>query len=68
MLELQKTQGRRADPLEEEMAIHSSIIARIIPWTQEPGRLSPWGRKESGMTEAPTCQKPHFWGLDVKIE
>ena len=27
------------DPLEKEMAIHSSIIAWKIPWTEEPGRL-----------------------------
>ena len=27
------------DLLEEEMAIHSSIIARRIPWTEEPGGL-----------------------------
>ena len=26
------------DPLEEEMATHFSILARRIPWTQEPGR------------------------------
>ena len=40
------------DPLEKEMAIHSSIIAWKIPWTEEPSRLhSPWGRKESDMTE-----------------
>ena len=25
------------DPLEEEMATHSSILARRIPWTEEPG-------------------------------
>ena len=25
------------DPLEEEMAIHSSILAWEIPWTEEPG-------------------------------
>ena len=25
------------DPLEEKMASHSSILARIIPWTEEPG-------------------------------
>ena len=40
------------DPLEKEMAIHSSTIARKIPWTEEPGRLhSPWDRKESDTTE-----------------
>ena len=27
------------DPLEEEMATHSSILAWEIPWTKEPGRL-----------------------------
>ena len=25
------------DPLEKEMAIHSSILASKIPWTEEPG-------------------------------
>ena len=35
------------------MAIHSSVLAWKIPWTEEPGRLySPWGRKESDMAEA----------------
>ena len=27
------------DPLEKEMATHSSIVAWEIPWTKEPGRL-----------------------------
>ena len=31
------------DPLEEEMAIHSSILAWKIPWTEEPGRLQSLG-------------------------
>ena len=29
----------REDPLEEGMAIHSSILAWRIPWTEEPGKL-----------------------------
>ena len=29
----------REDPLEKEMAIHSSTIAWKIPWTEDPGRL-----------------------------
>ena len=29
----------RKDPLEEEMATHSSILAWEIPWTEEPGGL-----------------------------
>ena len=39
------------DPLEEEMATHSSIIAGRVPWTEEPGSYSPWGHKESDMIE-----------------
>ena len=31
------------DPLEEEMAIHSRILAWKIPWTEEPGRLQSLG-------------------------
>ena len=40
------------DPLEKEMATHSTILAWRIPWTEEPGGLhSPWGHKELNMTE-----------------
>ena len=31
------------DPLEKEMAIHSSTLAWTIPWTEEPGRLQSMG-------------------------
>ena len=31
------------DPLEKEMATHSSILAWRIPWTEEPGRLQSLG-------------------------
>ena len=41
----------REDPLEEGMATPYSILARRIPWTEEPRRLSPWGFKESDMTD-----------------
>ena len=33
----------REDPLEKEMAIHSSTIAWKIPWTEEPVRLQSMG-------------------------
>ena len=33
----------KEDPLDEEMATHSSILARIIPWTEEPDRLQSIG-------------------------
>ena len=40
----------REDPLEKEMASHSSILAWRIPWTEEPGRLQSMGSQESDMT------------------
>ena len=41
------------DPLKEEMATHSSILAWEIPWTEEPGRLQSMGSQESqtGLSE-----------------
>ena len=38
------------DPLEEEMATHSSILAWRIPLKEEPGRLQSMGLQESDMT------------------
>ena len=38
------------DPLEEEMATHSSTVACRIPWTEEPGRLQSMGLQELDMT------------------
>ena len=39
------------DPLEKELATHSSIHAWKIPWTKSLVGYSPWGRKESDTTE-----------------
>ena len=36
------------DPLEEGMASHSSILAWIIPWTEEPGGLESTGSQRVG--------------------
>ena len=36
------------DPLEEGMAIHSSILAWRIPWTEEPGGLQSVGSQSVG--------------------
>ena len=43
---MQETQVQslgQEDPLEEEMATHSSILVWKIPWTEEPGRLQSMG-------------------------
>ena len=48
------------DPLEEEMATHSSILAWRIPWTEEPGGLQSMGLqrgKHDYMTEH-ACTSP----------
>ena len=50
---MQETQVRSLgweDPLEKEMATHSSILAWEIPWTERVGH-SPWVHKESDTTE-----------------
>ena len=39
------------NPLEEGMATHASILAWRIPWTRSLAYCSPWGQKESNMTE-----------------
>ena len=41
----------QAEPLEEEMAAHSTILAWRIPRTEEPGSLWSMDRKESDTTE-----------------
>ena len=40
------------DPLEEEMAPHSSILAWEIPWTEQPGELQSMGvTEDSDLTQ-----------------
>ena len=49
----QETQVRslgQEDPLEKEMAAHSGILVWEIPWTEEPGGLSPGGCTELDTT------------------
>ena len=50
---MQETQVRsldQEDPLEKEMAIHSSILAWKTLWTEKPGRLLSMGLQESDTT------------------
>ena len=44
------------DPLEKEMATHSSTLAWRIPWTEETGGLQSMGPQELAMTE---CTRAH---------
>ena len=43
MQEMQVQSLGREDPLEEEMAAHSNVLAWRIPWTEKPGRLQSTG-------------------------
>ena len=54
---------RGEDPLEEEMTIHSSILAREIPWTEESGGLQSMG---SHMTEWVT--HTHIQNISINSE
>ena len=38
----------REDPLEKEIATHSSTLAWKVPWTEEPGRLQSMGSQRVG--------------------
>ena len=50
----------REDPLEQEMATHSSILGWRIPWKEEPGGLHPQGHKELGTTDRLTLSLSTF--------
>ena len=51
------------DPLEEEMATHSSILAWRIPWTEGPGRLQSIGLQRVGhdLATEHACKTPEFY-------
>ena len=51
------------DPLEKEMATHSSILAWRIPWTEEPDRLQSTGSPRVGHdgSNLCTCVQAYFY-------
>ena len=52
----------REDPMEKEMATHSSTLAWKIPWTEEPSGLQSRGSQESDTTE-----QLHFHVTSAKL-
>ena len=58
------------DPLEKEMATHSSILAWRIPWIEKPGRLQSKGfqrvRHNWATNTFPSFQMPHLSLIAVK--
>ena len=55
----------REDPLEKEMAIHSSTIAWKIPWTEELGRLQSMGSQRVGHDWATSLSLHRWWECKV---
>ena len=65
LLTMRETQLRslgQEDPLEEEIATHSSTLALKIPWTEDRGRLQSMGLQRVDVTE-----QLHFTSL-IKIK
>ena len=60
MWETQVLSLGREDPLEKEMATHSSTLAWKIPWMEESGRLQSMGCKESD-----TTKRLHFHFISI---
>ena len=52
MWETQVQSLGREDPLEKGTATHSGTLAWRIPWTEEPGGIQSWGRKELDIQES----------------
>ena len=55
------------DPLEKEMATHSSILAWRIPWTEEPGGLQSMGSQRVGHNWATSLSLSHTSKVMLKI-
>ena len=49
------------DPLEEEVATHSSILAWRVSWTEEPGGLQPMGSAKSRIQWKQLCTHKVFF-------
>ena len=66
MQEMQVLPLGQEDPLEKEMATHSSILAWEIPWTEELDRLQSVGLQRVGHSLV-TEQQQHAW-LQTSME
>ena len=65
MWEIWVQSQNREDPLEKEMATHSSILAWRIQWTEESARIQSMGSKEWDMTNTFTYFQACFILRDV---
>ena len=58
----------REDPLEKEMAIHSSTFARKIPWTEKPDRLQSMGSQSQTRLSDFTIALSHSYATLLSYE
>ena len=66
MREIQVHSLGREDPLEEEMATHSSILAWRIPWTEEPGGLQSTASRRVGHDWEANTRTVVLWDANVR--
>ena len=55
------------DPLQEEMATHSSILSQEIPWTKEPGALQSMGSQRIRDGLVTKQQTRHILGEEYQL-
>ena len=60
MQEMQVQSLGQEDPLEKEMATHSSVLAWEIPWTEAPGGLQSMGSQRAGHSLATKQQESNL--------
>ena len=68
---IQETQVRSLaweDPLEKEMATHSSVLSWRIPWTEKPSRLQSMGLQTSDTAKRLTLSQIYFTILSLSME
>ena len=69
MQEMQVRYLGREDPLEKEMATHSSILAWEIPWSEEPDRLqSMRSQSETQLSDYRQQQRDCGLGLGLGLD
>ena len=66
MQEVQVWSLGQEDPLEKEMATHSNILDRIIPWIEEPGGLQSMRSQEHNSVTEPPPPPPIYQVLSAQ--
>ena len=57
----------QGDPLEEEVATHSIILAWEMPWTEEPGKLQTMGSYRQTLLSEHTHAHTHVWCCEFSL-